>query len=80
MRKLILILIILFVIGCSNVTNKLSGVNTQCCKECKDAFKQSPVDLGDKGAECGEFTTTQEISIVCKSYFNKNPTTVSECQ
>ena len=79
MKKLILLLGVLFLIGCSNLSS-ISGMKNQCCKECKDAFTQSPVDLGDKGAKCGEFTTTQEISIVCKSYFNKNPTTVSECQ
>jgi hypothetical protein len=52
----------------------------KCCGECSAAFSQSPVDVSSEGALCGKFTTGNQISAECETYFEGNSFTVSECE
>lgn len=51
-----------------------------CCKECKDAFDQSPVATSEAGARCGDFTTGRPLSKQCQDYFEVNYMSVSACK
>jgi hypothetical protein len=59
-----------------NTENELA---CKCCKECSEAFSQSPAAVSPEGAKCGQFTTGNPISKECLEYFEKHPTTVAEC-
>ncbi len=76
MKKIILLLFILFTIGCTHTVKNLEG---ECCIECQESFSQSPVGVGEQAAKCGEFTSAKELSVECKDYFNNSPKTVKEC-
>lgn len=79
--------------GFTNITNLIGGVQewtmagyaveeskARCCRECRAAFSQSPVAVGEEGARCGGFTTGAPLTAFCEDYFAANPATVAECQ
>ena len=51
-----------------------------CCRSCVAAFRYSPIGVGPEGANCGAFTSNNELSYTCKKYFAQHPHTVASCQ
>lgn len=85
MKEIILFLALISIIlitGCikqnqQNVAEE--NLREKCCKECEEAFSQSPVGVGPAGVNCGMFTTGKPLSEECEKYFEENVTRVSEC-
>jgi len=78
---LVLGCLIFLIYGCGvKKSAKTTDLSTQCCKECLEAFSQSPVGVGADGARCGFFNSSAEISSPCQKYFKENQVMVSECQ
>jgi hypothetical protein len=71
-------LLILCFTAC-NTSKKKEDLSAQCCRECLEAFSQSPVGVGAEAAQCGDFTTANPISDKCRVYFENNPKTVAAC-
>ena len=76
MKKIVLLLFVLFIIGCTYTVKNLEG---KCCIKCQDSFSQSPVGVGEQAAKCWEFTSAKELSTECKEFFSEKPMTVKEC-
>ncbi|NRB46970.1 MAG: hypothetical protein HRU41_04815 [Saprospiraceae bacterium] len=78
---LLVSLLVFVVISCGVKKAKTAeDLRSQCCKECVEAFSQSPVGVGAEGARCGSFNSAVELSSPCQKYFSENPVMVSECQ
>lgn len=72
-------LLILSAIAC-NTSKKQEDLASQCCRECLEAFSQSPVAVGAAAAQCGAFTTAKPMSDQCRAYFKDHPQTVAGCE
>lgn len=67
-------------IGACSTSQKQKDLSSRCCRECLEAFSQSPVAVGAAGAQCGKFTTGKPLSEKCREYFESNPRTVAACE
>ncbi len=68
---------ILLAAGCSQPSSDLESA---CCWECTNAFRQSQASLGPEAARCGGFPTSDPLSERCIAYFEGNDLTVSQCE
>ncbi len=66
-------------VACNSGKNQRQHLATRCCKECLEAFNQSPVAVGPEGAKCGSFGTGKPLSGRCAKYFQKNKKMVADC-
>jgi len=74
----VVVALILFFMACA--TKSPPDVFQTCCKECLDAFSQSPVGVGPAGAICGRFSTAYTYSEGCDAYFTQAQIAVAMCK
>lgn len=72
-------LVILVLFGCKAAIQQ-EELGSVCCRECLEAFNQSPVGVGASGANCGDFPSAKPISDRCARYFEEHPQTVAACE
>ncbi|MFQ5620692.1 MAG: hypothetical protein ACE5FT_02520 [Candidatus Nanoarchaeia archaeon] len=65
-------LFLIFIIACTP--------QVDCCKECLEAFQQSPDAIGVEAAQCGQFSSAKQMSQACITQFENSPKAVEACQ
>ena len=71
---------VVLVLACKTSRQQEEDMSVRCCKECLEAFSQSPVGVGAAGAQCGAFSSGKPISQSCTEYFKKHPQSVADCE
>ena len=78
---ILLLILLLGELACKTSEQKNGEqLKADCCKECLEAFSQSPVGVGAEGVNCGAFTSAKPLSKACVDYFEKYPMVVSACE
>ena len=77
MKTVLILFILIFLASCTTPPKKYSVL--ECCIQCSQSFSKSPAGIGASGVNCGEFSSTQQITPECKEYFSENKMSVKEC-
>lgn len=80
LKPLLILAVVISQLSCHISRQQQEDIATRCCRECIEAFSQSPVGVGAAGAPCGNFTTAKPLSRRCQDYFGQYPQTVEQCE